>query len=125
MLSNNKTYTNNNLRDVEKVFNDGFCEVYEANERVLGNCKGKFYFAKESVGIAHFFQAYNNNVSVDTAISIPYNNITINSQDVVKLDDEWFDIVRIQYKDNKKPKHWTLSLRRSQFSYTEASNDNN
>lgn len=117
MLTHNKTYTKSNLRDVEKTFNDGVCEVYSANERVLGTLKGKFYFAKESVGIAHFYQAYNNNVLIDCAISIPYNNITINSQDVVLLGGVWYKIARIQYKDNKKPKHWILSLQKENFGY--------
>lgn len=124
MLSNNKTYTNNNLRDVQKCFNDGVCELFSANERVLGNSKGKFYFAKESVGIGHFYQAYNNNISIDRAISIPMNDITIDSQDVVLLDNIYYKIARIQYKDNKKPKHWVLSLQKSNFSY-EVANDNN
>lgn len=124
MLSNNKTYENNNLRDVQKVFNDGVCEIYEANERVLGTFKGKFFFAKESVGIAHFYQAYNNNITIDKAIAIPYNDITIDSQDIVKVDNVWYKIARIQYKDNKKPKFWVLSLQKSQFSY-EVQDDNN
>lgn len=124
MLTNNKTYANENLRDVQKVFNDGICEVYEAYERVLGNKKGKFYFAKESVGINHFYQAYNNNIAIDRAIAIPYNDITIDSQDIVKIDNIWYKIARIQYKDNKKPKYWVLSLEKSEFSY-EVNNDRN
>lgn len=124
MLNNNKTYTNNNLRDVQKCFNDGVCSLYSTNERVLGTLKGKFYFANESVGIGHFYQAYQNNISIDRAISIPMNSITIDTQDVVKINDVWYKIARIQYKDNKKPRHWVLSLQRSVFSY-EVANANN
>ena len=122
MLSNNKTYTNNNLRDVQKVFNDGVCEIYEANERELGDLKGKFFFTYESVGIAHFYQAYNNNITVDKAISIPTNREALNSQDIVKIESVWYKIVRLQYKDNKKPNYITITLSRSPFSYAEVEN---
>lgn len=117
MLSNKKTYKNDNLRNVQKTFNDGVCEVFEANERVLGQKLGTFRFAYESVGIAHFYQAYNNNVSIDSSISIPCNDITLNSQDIVLIEGVYFKIARIQYHDNKKPHYWTLSLQRSPFNY--------
>lgn len=125
MLSSRKTYRKDNLRDVEKVFNDGICKIYVANERVLGNSKGKFYFANESVGIGHFYQAYNNNISIDRAIAIPLNDISIDTQDVVLLEGIWYKIARIQYKDDKKPRHWILSLQRSPFNYVEVNNANN
>lgn len=119
-----KTYNKNNFRDVEKTFNNGICEIYSANERMLGTFKGKFNFAIESVGIGHFYQAYNNNISVDTAISVPYQTISIDSQDVVKVWGEWYKIVRVQYKDDKKPRYLTLSLQRSAFAYVEVNNAN-
>lgn len=124
MLTNKTTYRNDNIRNVQKVFNDGICEVYEANERVLLQSQGKFRFAYESVGINHYFQAYNNNISVDTSISIPCNEITLDTQDVVLIDNIWFRIVRIQYHDNMKPNYWTLSLSKANFNYTvEDTND--
>lgn len=123
MLAKKKTYNQNNLRDVVKVFNDGVCFVYVANEREIQSCKGKFNFAYESIGVNHFYQAYNNNIGIDTQISIPMNNIVVDSQDLVRIEDIWYRIVRIQYHDNKKPKYWTLTLQKDQFSYVEATNE--
>lgn len=123
MLNNNKTYTKENLRDVQKVFNDGVCEVFAAQERCLLNSKGKFNYSNESIGINHFWQAYSNNVGLDMSIGVPANHITIDSQDVVKIGDDFFRIVRIQYKDNRKPKYWVLSLSKEQFSYVEGDNN--
>lgn len=124
MISNHKSYKKNNLRDVEKTFNDGICFLYQANERTLGRRIGKFYFAYESVGINHFYQSYNNNVAIDKAISIPINNETVNPQDVVKIGCEWYTISRIQYKDDKRPHHYILSLSRSPFKFVEVENAN-
>ena len=59
----------------------------------------------------------NNNVSIDSSISIPCNDITLNSQDIVLIEGVYFKIARIQYHDNKKPHYWTLSLQRSPFNY--------
>ena len=73
MLSNNKTYENNNLRDVQKTFNDGVCDVYEAEERFITKYKGRFQFCNESIGITHFYEAYANKIGIDLIISIPYN----------------------------------------------------
>lgn len=125
MLTNKNSYKKDNLRVIQKTFNDGVCEIYTTNEREVLLLKGKFFYAQESVGISHYFQAYNNNISVDTSISIPCNNITVDSQDLVKIDSTWYKVVRIQYHDNLRPFYWTLSLQKSQFSYTEAVQNEN
>lgn len=125
MLTKKKTYNNNNIRDTIKTFNNGVCDVYVAEERTIGQHKGKFNYAYESVGINQYYQAYNNNIGVDMAISVPQNDITIDTQDIVKINDDWYKIVRIQYHDNKRPFYWTLSLQKSQFSYVEVVSDDN
>lgn len=119
MFNNHKTYQNTNLRDNQKVFTDGLCFLYEAHERNLGNKKGKFYFCDETVGLSHYFEAYNNNIDLDMAISIPYNKVTIDPQDVIKINDTFYYIRRIVYHDNKKPSYWTLYLSRANFEYKE------
>lgn len=117
MLKTKITTNESNLRDRLITFNDGVCYLYEANERKIINNKGKFNFKNESIGIAHYFQAYNNNISLDMAISIPYNNITIDTQDIVEINGIYYRISRIQFHDNKSPKYWTLSLTKQPFSY--------
>lgn len=116
MLNNNKTYENSNLRDVQITFTEGVCFVYEASERELTRLKGHFDFSIGSVGVAHYFQFYNNNISIDRIINIPLNNI-IDTQDIVMIDDVYYRIQRIQYKDNKKPNYLAVSLQRSPFNY--------
>lgn len=118
MLNNNKTYENSNLRDIEKTFNEGVCYVYEANERELTSFKGKFYFAIESVGLNHYFQAQNNNIGIDRMIGVPLNDL-IDTQDIVKIDDVFYRIVRIQYKDYNRPHYISISLQRSPFNFVD------
>lgn len=99
------------------MFTDGVCFIYSAQERNLINLKGKFYFSRGSVGIKHYWEAYANNVAVDETINVPVNGITINPQDICKIRNEYFKIVRIQFHDNKKPNYWALSLQRQPFPY--------
>lgn len=116
MLNNNKTFENSNLRDVEITFNDGVCFVYQANERELTSLKGKFYFVNESVGLNHYYQAQNNNIGIDRMIGVPFNEI-IDTQDIVKIDDVFYRIVRTQYRDYHRPHYISISLQRSPFNF--------
>lgn len=122
MLNNHKVNTNRELRQVQKVFNDGKCIVFECKERTLLKKKGEFFFSNESVGVGHYFEAYNNNISVDRAIGVLLNDI-IDTMDIVKIGDVYYHIVRMQYKDNKKPKYWAISLSRSTFNFREEEDD--
>ena len=117
MLTNNKTYQKTNLRDNQITFTDGVCFIYSSQERTLKELKGKFYFSRASVGIKHFWEAYANEVVVDESINIPFNNITVNPQDICKIGNEFFKIVRVQFHDNKLPNYWQLSLERQPFDY--------
>lgn len=116
MLNNNKTYENSNLRDVQKTFNDGIVRIYSAKERKLIRLKGEFMFSNESVGSNQFYEAHVNNINIDRSIGVLANDI-ITLQDVAKIDNVFYRIVRIQYKDNNKP-HWlNIVLERSVFNY--------
>lgn len=116
MLNNNKTYENSNLRDVQITFNEGVCSVYQAQERELVRFKGKFNFSIGSVGLAHYFEFYNNNISIDRVINVPVNNM-IDTQDIIKINCVYYRVQRIQYKDNKKPNYLAISLQRSPFNF--------
>lgn len=124
MLNNNKTYENSNLRDVQITFNEGVCRVYKANERELIKYKGAFNFGIGSVGVAHYFQFYNNNISIDRIINVPLNN-KIDTQDIVEINDMYYVIRRIQYKDNKKPDYLAISLQRSPFNFIDKTGESN
>lgn len=116
MLNNNKTYENSNLRDVQITFNEGICSVFEAKERELISYKGDFNFSIGSVGVAHYFEFYNNNISIDRIINVPINN-KIDTQDIIEINNVFYRVQRIQYKDNKKPNYLAISLQRSPFNF--------
>lgn len=118
MLQKNKrNYNDSNIRNVQKTFLDGICSIYTATERQLSSLKGSFYFSNESIGYGHYWEAYNNNVSLERAISIPICSLTFDTQDVVVIGTTYYTISRIQFHDDKKPNYWTLSLSKAQFSY--------
>lgn len=107
-----------NLKDVKKLFNDGVCYVYQAKERKLTELIGKFNFSIETVGITQFWEAKVNSVGIDRAIGIPYNEM-VNSQCIVKINDDFYKIVKMTYKDNMKPIWWSIALERSAFNYVD------
>lgn len=108
-----------NLKDVRKTFNQGSCEVYNANERTLVDKIGRFDYSIESVGISQYYQARINGLRIDLGIGVPYNEL-IDNQCIVKIKDEWYKIIRLQYKDNRKPNWWLITLQKSEFSYDES-----
>lgn len=116
MLSNNKTFANNNLRDVQKTFNDGFCVVYEAEERTLIKNKGFFHFSNETVGLNTYFENNVRGTEIEKAIGIPVNPV-LDRLDILKIDDCFYKIVEIQHKDKKKPHFFKVFLKRDVFDY--------
>ncbi len=116
MLSNNKTFANNNLRDVQKTFNDGICKVYEAEERTLTKYKGFFHFSNETVGLNTFFDNNVRGVQIEKAIGIPINPI-LSKLDILKIDDDFYKIIEIQTKDKKKPHFFKVLLEKDVFDY--------
>ena len=122
MLKNKsiRVYTSYNLKDVMKVFNAGICYVYEAKERKLTKLIGKYDFSIETVGITQFWEAKVNNVGIDRAIGIPYVE-GITNQCIVKINDDFYKIVKMTYKDDRKPIWWNIALQRSAFSYEDVS----
>lgn len=122
MLNNHRVNTNKEIRQVQKTFNDGVCTIFEANERTLIRKKGKFFFSNESVGVGHYYEAYNNNISVDRQIGVLINDI-IDTMDIVKIGCDYYRIVRMQYKNNRKPNYWVISLSKCNFSLKEITCD--
>ena len=116
MLHNNKTFDNSNLRDVQKTFNDGICEVLQAHERTITSSKGIYYYSNETVGVKAYFEANINSDVIELAIGIPLVD-GISPQDIVLINTVYYKIVNIQRKDNKKPNFLKLFLKKDKIRY--------
>ena len=119
MLNRNKTYDNSNLRDVQKMFHDGVCGVYQAHERVLGKLIGKYYFSRESVSYERYYDAVQNSETAVIAIGIPVSNIQFDTGMIVVINGEQYRIDHAQFKNYEKPNWYKVYLRRSEFIYAE------
>lgn len=107
-----------NLSTIKKTFNQGLCIIYQAQERRLTKLVGKFEFSIETIGVVQFYQARVNNVGIDKAIGVPFNAL-IDNQCIVQIGNIFYKIVRLQYKDDRSPKWWHITLQRSEFNYVD------
>lgn len=117
MLSSNKTYDNSNLRDKQKTFNDGILTVYTAEERILKEVKGEFYFSIESVSFDKYLQAHQNSKTVNAAVGIPESNIPVEHNDVVKIGNDFYKVTHAQRKDFESPNWYKLYLEKATIAY--------
>lgn len=110
MLNSNKTYDDSNLRDKLKVFNDGVVDFYEANERVLKKLKAHFYYAIESISYETFLEASQNSKRDVIAIGVPAQGEKIEHGDIAKIDDKYYIVDHVQYKDYNVPNYYKVFL---------------
>ena len=118
VLSSNKTSDNSNLRDVQKVFNDGKVQIYEAHERVLGEQKVDLYFSRETLRFDRYLQAEQNNTTIERVIGVPIpTGIEIKPMDIAVIDGVQYIIRYIDFRDWYRPAFYKLALQRSTITY--------
>ena len=117
MLNSNYTYDNRNLRDREKSFNAGIVYFYNADERVKGKVKEKYYFADESISLDSFLKAQQNNATVTRAIGIPVGGTVIEHGDIAVIGDDEYIVTHAQYQDYARPVWYKVYLERTTIPY--------
>lgn len=117
MLTNNKTYDNSNLRDHTKTFNDGVVVIYKADERILTEIKGRYYFSKESISYQKYTQAEQNSKTVIMSIGIPQGSEPVEHGDVAEINGELYFVDHVQHKDYERPLWWQLYLTKPSNAY--------
>ena len=117
MLNTNYTYDNRNLRDKQKSFNDGVAYFYNANERVKGELKAKYYFSKESISLDSYLKASQNNITVTMAIGIPEGMPLIEHGDIAVFNNEEYLVTYSQYQTYERPHWYKVYLERSTIPY--------
>lgn len=116
MLNNNKTYANKNLRDVQKVFTDGICYVYDIVERNVIKEVGKFYFSDETYSMERLIESHTVNDGILKVIGVVSNNL-INPSAIINIDGINYRIATIQEKNYNKPVWYKIGLTRDNFDY--------
>lgn len=117
MLNSNKTYDNSNLRDVQKVFNDGLAVFYHSEERMKGDEKARYNFSIESISYNTFNSAKQNNVTCVMAIGVPVGGPVIEHGDICEIGDTQYIVDHAQYKDKNVPHWYKVYLERSTIPY--------
>ena len=124
MLNDNKTYDNSNLRDVAKSFNDGVVILYNADERILGEQKAQYNYSRESVSYETYQLADQNSRTAVIAIGIPYGGPTIEHGDIAKINDEYYMVNHVQYKDYNHPNWYKVFMTRSTIPFVSEDESN-
>jgi len=123
MLNNNKTYDNRNLRDRQKVFNDGIVNFFIAEERVLIRQKAHFYFSKESVSYEKYIEASQNSERKVIAIGVPAQSVEIEHGDIALINDTYYVVDHVQYKDYNRPTWYKVFLNESTIPFIRGISD--
>lgn len=119
MLKNNKMYDSQNLRGMQKVFNDGVVNFYTAEGRVLKEEKARFYYSRESVSFESYTQGSQDSKTEIFAIGIPAQSTVIEHGDVALINKEYYFVDHTQYKDDKHPAYYKVYLERTTIPYVD------
>lgn len=117
MLKNNKMYDSQNLRGMLKVFNDGVVDFYTAEGRVLKEEKAHFYYSRESVSFESYTQGSQDSKTAVYAIGIPAQGEQIEHGDVALINEEYYFVDHVQFKDDKHPAYYKVYLERTTVPY--------
>ena len=117
MLNTNYTYDNRNIRDKQKMFNAGVVYFYNAEERVKGSLKEKYYFSKESISLDSYLKASQNNITATLAIGIPEGGAIIEHGDIAIINGEEYMVTYAQFQDYERPNWYKVYLERNTIPY--------
>lgn len=123
MLKNNKMYDSQNLRGMQKLFNDGVVDFYTAEGRVLKEEKARFYFSRESVSFESYTQGSQDSKTSIYAIGIPAQGALIEHGDIALINDEYYFVDHAQYKDDKHPAYYKVYLEKSTVPFVKNEED--
>lgn len=117
MLNTNKTYDNRNIRDKQKLFNDGVVDIYYASERILKKKKGHYYYSQESVSYQTYLEAEQNSKYEVLAIGISENNVVPEHGDICVINGTFYMLDHATYNDYNRPKWYKLYLNSTTIPY--------
>lgn len=117
MLHSNKTYDNSNIRDAQKVFNDGFAMFYIADERMIKERIGNKPISEESISLESFTKAEQNGRIIVRVIGVPVGGFVPEHGYVAVVNGEQYVVTHSQRKDYERPNWWKVYLERPTIEY--------
>lgn len=102
------------------VFNDGLADCYEVTDRkIVGEKQIGIHFNRATVGERRFWDAMVQGVEITRAIKVP-EGTNVERGDLLIIDGKQFLVVQKDYRDEKLPVSWLLSLTSSPIVYKQA-----
>ena len=102
------------------TFNDGLADCYNVTDRKITKEKQlQIHFAQATVGERRYWDAYVSGIQVTMAIKVPLGT-DVEQGDLLVIEGKQFIVVQKDYKDDKLPACWLLSLQTSPIVYKAA-----
>ncbi|MBQ9328939.1 MAG: hypothetical protein IJ225_10485 [Solobacterium sp.] len=99
------------------AFNDGLADSYAvADRRITKIRQERIHFNQASVGERRYWDAYVSGVQITMAVKVPLGT-KVDQGDLLVIDEKQYIVVQKDYKDDKMPACWLLSLSASPIAY--------
>ena len=102
------------------TFNSGLASSYAVTDRKVGELKQEnIHYAQGSVGERRYWDAFVSGVEIVSAIRVPIGT-KVEQGDLLVIEGKQYIVVQKDYKDDKLPSSWLLSLKASPIVYKNA-----
>lgn len=102
------------------TFNSGLADCYEVTDRKIKALKQEqIHYAQMSVGERRYWDAYVSGIQIAAAIRVPIGT-AVEQGDLLVIEGKQFVVVQKDYKDDKLPASWLLSLQASPIVFKNA-----
>ena len=103
-----------------RTYTDGWGTSWSTEDRRLIAVRQEvIHFDVQTVGATRFWQAMTEGTKISKAVLVP-DASAVDQGDIFVIEGVQYEVVQKQYKDNKLPASWLLSLSETPFEYPEA-----
>lgn len=102
-----------------QTYQDGWGTSWKTEDRRLVSVRQEvIHFQTASVGATRFWNAMTEGTKIERAVLVPEQS-AVEQGDVFVIEGQQYEVVQKQYKDDKYPASWLLSLASAPFEYPE------
>lgn len=102
-----------------QTYGDGWGTAWKTVDRRLAEVRQEIiHFQEQTVGERRYWDAYVAGTQINRAVRVPYRS-KVEQGDIFIIDGRQYEVVQKDYKDDKMPASWLLSLTSAQIEYKE------
>ena len=102
-----------------QTFADGWGTSWKTEDRrLIAVRQDVIHFKTQTVGATRFWQAMTEGTKISRAVLVPEAS-AVEQGDIFIIEGVQYEVVQKQYKDDRLPASWLLSLSETPFEYPE------